>query len=732
MYRKNNYVVFRQLEDHDCGPTCLRMICAHYGKDYSLGELRDICDITRVGVSLHDLQRSARLLGFESVAVKLTQENLDANVPFPCILYWRQEHFVVLYRGPLSKDPFYIIADPAFGLIRLAPKEFLSSWKVEDDMGIALLMEPDENFVEKEPRSESNDKLDGGWNFLLKHALKYRWLLSKAAGLILLSSVVSWIMPILMQRIFDDGILSDNFTMVTYLLLAQLTLYIGDAIFAWIRGLLLIDVSMSVSIEIISSFIKKLVRIPLSYYDTKVFTDILQRVDDQVKIEEFISYKLISTVFSLVSIVVLSSLALYYNFHVYLIFLVGTILSIIWMLKYLRSRRYLDYTRFSLQSEEQSSMYEMIIGMAELKINNAADQKVDDWSYVQRKLHRHKISALNLNQKQLVGVNFITHVKNLLITGLCAWMVIHNKMSIGVMVSISYIIGQLTRPIDDLVLFVKSAQDARLALERMDEVHKRDDEHRGGLVVQLKGHIKLDDISFKYPGHSSPLVLRNLTLRIPLGKKTAIVGESGSGKTTLLKLLLRVYSPTSGKINVNDCNFNDVDVDKYRSSCGVVMQEGKIFSGTVTSNIAIGVKEPDMDSVREAARMACIDEFVSALPLGYETKIGKEGMELSGGQRQRILISRALYRDPDIIFLDEATSSLDASNERMIVDRMNNYLKGKTIIVVAHRLSTVQSADLIVVMSEGELVESGTHEELARKRGYYYQLVKNQLELGVE
>lgn len=725
----SKYPIYRQLENTDCGPTCLRMVSSFYEKEYALEELRDLCSVTRLGVSMRDISNGANEIGFENAAVKVTLENLKEDVPLPCILHWRQDHFVVLYE--ITKRGTFILADPSFGLIKLREEKFLREWGAKKGKGIALLLEPSEDFASQKPKLPIHSHWKRSWQFLSIYLSEHRKSLGWIALTLLIGAIISWIFPVLMQKLIDDGVLAKDINFIWLILTSQLILFISKGIIDWIRSVMLIRVSMKISIDIISSFITKLIKLPIHFFDTKLHTDILQRIGDQSKIEEFISYKLLTSIFSLISLVVLSALLLYYNVLVFTVFITFTVSSVFWMLLFLKKRKHLDYSRFSLQYLDQNNLYELVTGMPEIKINGAQDIKVNAWSDVQRKLYELKIKALNLNQRQLLGVDMITQIKNIVITFMCSYYVIQNNMTLGIMMSISYIMGQLTRPVDDLVLFFLGAQDAKLSFDRMDEIQRKQSEGVGKkLINQFNNKISINNLSFKYPGAHNPYVLKDLTIDIAIGKRTAIVGASGSGKTTLMKLLLKFYKPSIGSISADNIDFDSIDANYFRENCGVVMQDGFIYSGTIASNIALGDKKPDLEKVRWAAKIACVDTFISNLVLGYETKIGQAGLDLSGGQKQRLLIARATYKNPDFLFFDEATSSLDAENEKQIVENLDTFLVGKTVIVIAHRLSTVQNADQIIVLDQGEVVEFGSHIELSTQKGYYYSLIKNQLELG--
>ena len=726
--------VYRQLEEADCGPTCLRIIAKFYGKDYSLEELRELCNITRVGSTIQDLVNASSKIGFDTIAAKASIDQLE-ELPLPAVLHWRQHHFVVLAEIDSSKKDAYHIIDPGFGRVKLNKERFFREWEPKKGKGVILLFNKNENFETLLPKVKNQNELKRSWDFLYGYIRKHKGSLNKVGLTLIMSSVMSWVFPVLMQKLIDDGVMVKNLEFVWIILIAQLLLFLGQGLISWIRSVILVRVSMKMSIEIISAFMNKLIKLPISFFDSKLHTDILQRIEDQAEIEDFISNRILQSIFSVVSLVVLSSLLLYYNVQVFFIFLVLSLISMIWVYIFMDKRIYLDYTRFGLQSQNQSNLYEMITGMPEIKINNAQQSKISGWKKVQVKLYELKISALNLNQQQILGAGMITQVKNIASTFVCAYWVIKGNMTLGVMMSVSYILGQLSRPIDDLIMFFLGAQSAKLSFDRMDEIMKREEENGEGKISIKKirnDKIEVKNLWFKYIGSNSPYVLKDINIDIPIGKKTAIVGASGSGKTTFMKLLLLFYSANKGCILIDGIDTSNINGDNWREKCGVVMQDGYIYSGSILENIAMDDKPIDLERAIQAMKVACIYNFVDSLPLKYNSKIGMAGADLSGGQKQRLFIARAVYRDPELLFFDEATSSLDASNEKEIVDNLNLVMQGKTVVVIAHRLSTVQDADQIIVLDEGRVVESGPHMELINDRGYYYTLIKNQLELGVE
>lgn len=724
---------YHQLEYTDCGPTCIRIIASHYGKQYSLDEVRKYCEITRTGVTLNDVINGCKAIGLDSLAIKMSLEELiDNELPMPFILHWRQEHFVVLYKiKKTSRNTFFYIADPAFGKLKIGLEDFAAFWKGENEKGIVLLTEANEDFESLQPiKQESQWKRS--WNFFKLYLKEYKTTILKVSFLLLLSSAFSLLFPITIQYLIDSGVNQKNINIVWSVLLFQSLLFLGQLVTEWLRGILLIHLGMKVSIKIIREFLYKIIKLPIKFFDTRLYADILQRIEDQDKIEHFITQSFIQSVFSFFLLIGLSVQLAIYNIFVFLLFFVLSLLSIGWMFLFYDKREQINYTRFNLFADNRNSLIELITGMTEIKLNNAQGVKVKVWEKIQQKLYKLQIQDLKLNQYQLMGVNAFSHLKNILTTFFCAYLVIEGEMTLGVMLGISYILGQLNSPLEQLVNFFRSAQDAKISYDRMDEIQKNEDENNNLTIdsISIEDCISIQNASFKYEGSTSPYVLKNINLTIPKGKVTAIVGVSGSGKSTFMKLLLKFYNPTYGEIFLDDTNMRDINSDNWRNQCGVVMQDGYIFSSSIAENIAVADDKPDLEKLVFAAQTACINDFISSLPMGFNTKIGKSGIELSGGQKQRILIARAVYKNPNFIFLDEATSALDAENEKAIHDNLQDFFKGKTVLIIAHRLSTVKNADQIIVLKNGEIVENGSHQELVYNKADYFNLVKNQLELG--
>lgn len=720
---------FRQLESIDCGPTCVRMISAYYGKKHSLQSIKKKCDFSRLGISIADVVNCCKQISLDAIALKGSISQL-LSVQLPAILYWHQSHYVVLYRiEKKAKGTIYYIADPAFGKVKLSEFDFKEQWLSKDSTGAAIMIRPSESFYNVIVEENKMDYVL--LKYLLQKYNKFKFKIVLSIILILASVAFSWIMPILFQKVIDNGVLHKNISIVWQLMFIQLAFFIGYIFSNNMSSIVLMKMNFSVSIEYLSDFLAKVIKLPIKYFDTHLNTDLIQRIEDQERLQSFLTFRVIDLFFAIINLVVFSSLLYYYNVTVFYAFFFASCLSLSWTFYFLRKRKYLDYSRFSAQSVNKNNLYELIMGMSEIKINNAQDTRISVWKKTQALINNISLKALYLNYYQLIGSSSINRIKDIAITTFCAFLIIDNQMTLGIMMSISYILGQLTGPLNQMSQLVQSFQDAKISLDRLSEIQNKKDENDENClnVNALNKCIKISNISFKYEGSFTNYVLKNLSVTIPANKTTAIVGNSGSGKTTLLKLLLGFYYPQKGSIFIDDIEFNKVNTDSWRGRCGVVMQDGYIFSGTIAENIALGDNNLDFERVEYSAKIACADDFVNALPNKYQTKIGKSGLDLSGGQKQRILIARAVYKNPELIIFDEATSHLDTNNERKIMNNLQSFLNERTVIIVAHRLSTVINADNIVYLEQGRIIEQGTHLFLSQMKGHYYNLVKNQLEL---
>lgn len=731
-----HYPVYTQLDRMDCGPTCLRMIAKYYGRVYSLQTLRDKAFISRSGVSLLGISEAAESIGFRTTGVKITFEQLVDDFPLPCILHWNQQHFVVCYRIRKRRNKYKIlIGDPAgTQTVTYNEEEFKRCWissrEKGQDTGVALVLEPTPDFYSmEEDRKEAKKKLNFFFRYLSPHK---KALVQLVLGMII-GSILQLIVPFLTQSLVDVGIRDNNLNFITLILVAQLIIFIARLSVDFIRSWLLLHMNIRINISLISDFLVKLMRLPLHFFDTKMIGDIMQRIGDHSRIESFLTGSSISTLFSFVNFIVFGFVLAYYDLSIFGLFLLGNLLYVIWVLSFMKYRRELDLRRFSQASTEQSTLYQIITGMQEIKLNNCETQKRWKWERIQVKLFKISVKGLALQQYQQVGSVFFNQTTNILISYIAARAVVEGNMTLGMMMSLTYIIGQLNSPIEQFIGFARSFQDAKISLERLNEIHQKEDEEETAVdkvsFLPQDHTFTIENLCFSYDG-SPDYVLNNVNLTIPRNKITAIVGASGSGKTTLIKLLLGFYTPNKGNIKVGDVYLKNINPHLWRSVTGSVMQDGFIFSETIAENIAIGEEVIDKERLLKAAQIANIDQFIDSLPLGYNTKIGMEGSGISQGQRQRILIARAVYKNPDFLFFDEATNALDANNEREIMEHLNEFYRGKTVVIVAHRLSTVQNADKIVVLDKGGIVEEGTHQELTCLKGIYYRLVKNQLELG--
>lgn len=714
----------------DCGPTCLRMVARHYGKNFSLQKIRDVSGLNREGVSLLGISEAAEKIGFRTIASKLDMQLL-VELELPVILHWNQNHFVVLYH--IGNDA-YSIADPAKGLIEYNQQEFSAHWVgrsiPKTHCGIALALSPTPDFFAL--NEDKHTSLNLG--YILKYLYRYKQLIVQLFVGLGVGSLLQLMLPFLAQSVVDIGISTRNLNFIYIILIAQIMLFLGRMSIDFIRSWILLHISTRINISILTDFLIKLMKLPMSFFDTKMTGDIMQRMSDQKRIENFLTGSTLTVVFSLFNLLVFSFVLAYYNINIFIIFIVSSICYSLWVVLFLKKRRTLDFKRFDISSKNQSSVVQLINGMQEIKLNNCEQQKRWEWERLQAGLFRFNIQNLKLSQYQQAGAVFINEGKNILITFLVAKSVIDGHLTLGAMMAVQYIIGQLNSPIEQMLGFIQQLQDAKISLERLNEIREMEDEEPIDKTflkeLPVNKGIDIQNLSFTYPGAGNEPVLKAIDLLIPEGKTTAIVGMSGSGKTTILKLLLRFYLPQKGEIKVGSTHIDQISYRYWRGKCGVVMQDGFIFSDTIAKNIAVADEYPDIAKLQHAIKVANISDLIEKLPLGLNTKIGAEGNGISQGQKQRILIARAVYKDPAYIFFDEATNALDANNESIIMQHLEAFFKGRTVVIVAHRLSTVSNADNIVVLDKGQIIEQGTHTALTRKKGEYYKLVKNQLELG--
>lgn len=721
------FKAYRQLERSDCGITCIRMMARFYGKNIPLKELRKLADISKLGISVKDIIDGFHSIRMEAVAVRISMEDIY-RMPCPAIIYWRQCHFVVVYHIDSKKKLFYI-ADPADGKMKFTEQEFCDYWLNNNDRGIAVLADPTEDF-EQQQFARSNT-LKGLFGLLGKEFVSRKGAFIKIILFSLICMGADLLSPLLLQQTVDEGIALKDIGLVWMLVAGQLALFLGNTVSSNLLQYLIIKLSLSMNLGMLRKYLKRLVSFPLSFFDRKAASELIQKVDDQSRIKDFL-LQIPQTLFlMLLNLIVFSCLLIYYSPLIFVFFLVMTLAEVAWTTFFLRPRRGLDYSFFINSAENRNNIYELVNGMTEIKTNNAQHAKIDKWEKTQKKLNRLSVKSSVMNMGMNAGQSLIARLKEITITGICATLVIQDQLTIGAMMTVSYIVGRLSSPFRSIISTISSVQDAAISYERLDEVLNDDSQLSGACTGYTAPLIEFRNVSFKYPGSASPFVIKDLNLSIEPGKTTAIVGESGCGKTTLIKLMLGFYLPQKGNLLLSDTDVAALDRDDWLKHCGVVMQSGYIFSDTIKANVALSDDDADIERVKEALAIAGLTDFIERLPMKYNTRIGATGMDLSGGQKQRLLIARAVYRHPDVLFLDEATSSLDATNERAITERLLNLHKGKTLIIAAHRLSTVKNADRILFMRDGRIMESGTHAELVALEGEYFRLVSNQLELSV-
>jgi ATP-binding cassette subfamily B protein len=721
----------RQFDSKDCGPTCLHMITRFYGKKYSLQTLREKCSINREGVSLLGISDAAESIGFRTLFATIPVKNLIENAPLPLIAHWKQNHFVVVYKVKANK---IYLADPAHGLVTVDLETFKKHWlstKNNDiDTGVVLFLEPTPQFYQIPGEDVSKNSL----RYFFLYLKPYKNLFVQLYIGLLLSSILSLIFPYLSQSLIDVGINQQNLSFINLVLVSQLLLQVSSLLVGFIRGWIFLHMGSRISISIISDFLIKLLKLPFTFFDNKTIGDILQRMSDHGRIQSFLTSSALTVIFSIANFFIFGFILLSYHYVIFLIYMIGTFFYFGWSLLFLGQRKALDYLNFNQASLNQNALLQLLHGVQEIKLQNCEKRKRWEWENVQAQQFQISIKSLTLSQYQSAGAFFIDQTKNIFISYYAARSVLAGELTLGMMLSISYIIGQLNGPIGNALGMILSYQDAKISLERLSEIHLKKDEEDDDMekldFLPTPGDIELKNVTFKYSGPHSEAVLKNITLNIPLGKKTAIVGTSGSGKTTLVKLLQKIYEPTSGEIFLSGIDLKNISGRMWRDMCGSVSQEGYLFSDTIANNIAVSDDFLNKEKLIRAVHIANIKDFVDSLPLRYNTKIGQDGNGISQGQKQRIHIARAIYKNPEYVFLDEATNSLDSHNEKVIVENLEEFFFGKTVVIIAHRLSTVKNADQIVVLKDGEIIEIGSHKELIGRKGAYHELVKDQLELG--
>lgn len=713
----------------DCGATCLRIIFKYYGKSVSIHKIRKLCQTTNSGVNLLGICEAAEKLGFRTYGVRLGLDQLS-EIELPCILHWNQNHFVVLYK---VKKKNYYIADPATGLLTYDGNEFAKNWYSSKELhsGLSLVLSPAPEFYQL---NEEEPDLSLRWSKLFTYFYKYKKLFYQLVLGLLLGTILQLISPFLTQSIVDVGINTKSIGFINLILIAQLMLFIGGISVSFIRSWILLHISTRVNISILTDLLIKMMRLPMIFFDTKTHGDLMQRLADQQRIESFLTESTLTTLFSLINMLVFGSLLAIYDRTIFLVFFIATSLYTIWILVFMKYRRNLDNKRFKISSQNQTYMVEMIQSIKDIKLNNAQKQKRWNWEALQAKLFRFKVMNLVLSQYQSIGSIAINQTKSIIITYLSAKSVIDGDMTLGGMMAIQYIVGMVSSPVESLLNFIQSYQDAKISMERLNEIYgtEEEDDIQKDYLTKLpeKKDIEIRNLTFRYYGAGNEPIFTKLNLHFPEGKKTAIVGTSGSGKTTILKLLLRFYNYEEGDILVGGKRLEQIDFSLWRESCGAVIQDNYVYADSIERNIAINDEFPNQKRLQNAITVANLDEFIAEQPFGILTKIGTAGKGLSQGQRQRLMIARSVYKEPEFIFLDEATNSLDANNEKVIIENLDRFFKNRTVIIVAHRLSTVKNADNIIVIEKGAIVEQGTHQQLTQARGKYFELVKNQLELG--
>lgn len=725
------FTFYKQLNAMDCGPTCLRMIAKFYGKHYNGDTLRQAAGFSKQGVSLLGISETAEKLGFRTRGVQINYDQLQ-TIELPAILHWDQSHFVVLLSLNRKKVR---IADPGKGILSYDKSDFLFHWQSakgtnNTDIGTVLLMEPSSEFY-KSP-GEKERKLN--WSVVSQYLGQNKSSISRVFVALFVGSLLQLILPFLTQSMVDTGINTRNMQYITMVLIAQLMLTFSSTVVEFIRSRLQLRISNNINISILSDFWIKITRLPLSYFDSHHTGDTIQRIGDNRQIQSFLTGQAITTIFSVFNFIVYSIVLVLYSQQLFFVFTVGNVLYFVWIKLFLRIRRKINYESFHLSAKENTATLQLVQSMQEIRLNNAERIKRWEWENIQAGIFKLGFKSLKYSQWQSAGALFINQGKDILISFMVAQLVVQGQLTFGAMLAIQYIIGQLNAPVQQFIGLAQNIQDAKISMERLNEIHNLDDEEpvEQMLLNYLPGDksILFENTSFTYPGAGNDPVLENISLKIPEGKVTAIVGASGSGKTTLLKLLLKVYTQYQGTVMVGDANFRNISPSFWRSKCGAVLQDGFVFNDTIMRNVAVGEDGVDHERLLQSCRIANILSFIDTLPNGFNTKLGAEGVGVSQGQRQRLLIARAIYKDPEYLFFDEATNALDANNEKAIVENLHEFFKSRTVVIVAHRLSTVKDADNIIVLHNGKIVEQGSHSQLTSMRGRYYELVKNQLELG--
>ena len=723
----DRFPVEYQMNSQDCGPASLKIIAKHFGKYYSLQFLRDRCGITKEGVSLLDLSTGAESIGLRTLAIKCTIADVVNNIPFPAIIFWKESHFVVVYR---SDKKHVWVSDPAKGHVKYSHEEFKKGWYQQDEQqGVLLAVETTADF--KNNQAEKRQRMNS-FSDILKYFIPYKRNFSLILIIMLIVTALQGMLPFISKAVIDVGIKTSDMNFIYMILIGNIAILLSVMIFNVLRDWILLHITARVNISLISDYLIKLMKLPVTFFENKLLGDILQRAQDHERIRNFIMNNSLALVFSTLTFVVFSIILLIYNATIFYIFLSGSILYVCWVLLFLSIRKKLDWKYFELLSQNQSYWVETVSAIQDIKIYNYEKHRRWRWEEIQARLYHVNKRVLAITNAQNLGAQFIENIKNMGIVFFCAMAVIKGEITFGVMISTQFIIGMLNGPLVQFINFIVSAQYAKISFLRINEIRQLQDEEEllsiGNTTILPKTRtLILENVSFQYT-NNSPIVLRNIYLCIPENKVTAIVGGSGSGKSTLLKLLIRLYKPSYGEIKMDTMNVNAINLRQWRNMCGVVMQDGKVFSDTILNNIVLDDEHISYERLKEVCRIAQIEDEINAMPKGFETKIGESGRGLSGGQKQRLLIARALYRNPQYLFLDEATNSLDTINEKLIVEALNNAFQQRTVVVIAHRLSTIRHADQIIVLDKGSVVEVGNHDTLMEKKGAYFKMVASQFQ----
>ncbi|MDB5146268.1 MAG: transporter ATP-binding protein [Mucilaginibacter sp.] len=720
----------RQLDMMDCGPSCLKIIAKHYGKYYSLQHLRDKCGVSREGVSFLDLSYAGESIGLRSMATSSTIEDLTHIVPLPAIIHWDNSHFVVVYKVSAKK---VYLSDPAKGLVSYPVRDLERYWYDESrERGSVLIIEPQADFKQREAgdRIERKKTIEN----IISYFTPYKRSFLNVFVVMLVATLLQAFLPFISKAVIDIGIHTNDLHFINIVLIANITIILCMTLSNAVRDWILLHVTSRINIALISDYLIKIMRLPVTFFENKMVGDILQRANDNERIRSFITNNSLNLLFSGLTFLIFSIILLIYNGIMFSIFFAGSVLYIFWVLAFMKVRKKIDWEYFGLVSKNQSFWVETVSAITDIKLNNYETKKRWRWEKIQAQIFKLNQKTQAISNWQSSGAQCIDSLKNLLITFFAARAVIAGDITFGVMISTQFIIGMLSGPVNQFVSFIISAQYAQISFLRLNEVHQIPDEEEDEKLndIQLPSNrsLALKNLSFQYH-HNGALILKNINLVIPEGKVTAIVGDSGSGKSTLLKILLRLYKPSYGDLCIGDMNLNTLSLRNWRNVCGAVMQDGKIFSDTILNNIVLEDEKIDFERLKQAVSAANIATEIEQLPLGYNTVMGEMGRGLSGGQKQRILIARALYKNPDFLFFDEATNALDAINEQKIVQALDDVFKGKTVIVVAHRLSTIRKADQIVVLKDGSVTETGNHETLMQRRGHYFNLIQSQFDNGM-